>query len=119
MEAIKIKEKLGLFSAQWTPHVIANVDDNHVFLSKLEGEFVWHAHDSQDEMFLVIDGRFRMDFRDRQVWLEEGDMIVVPKGVEHKPYAPKECSVLVIEKAETDHTGGIDDPRRKEKHERI
>ncbi|WP_417463640.1 cupin domain-containing protein [Kordiimonas sp.] len=119
MEAINLKEKLDLFSDTWTPKIVGNVDDNHVYLAKLEGDFIWHAHDDQDEMFLVVDGRFRLDFRDREVWVEQGEMIVVPKGVEHKPYAPEICSVLIIEKADTDHTGGIDDPLRKENHERI
>lgn len=119
MEAINLKEKLGLFSDTWTPKIVGNVDDNHVYLAKLEGDFIWHAHDDQDEMFLVVDGRFRLDFRNREVWVEQGEMIVVPKGVEHKPFAPETCSVLIIEKADTDHTGGIDDPLRKENHERI
>lgn len=116
MKAINLKEKLGLFTAQWTPQKVAELDHNHIYLAKLEGDFIWHSHDSQDEMFLVVEGRLRMDFQDKQVWLEEGEILVVPKGTDHKPYAPNECSVLIIENANTEHTGGVDDPRRKADH---
>lgn len=119
MEAINLKEKLGLFDDKWTPKIVSHLDDNHVYVAKLEGEFIWHAHEKQDEMFLVLEGRLNLAFRDKDVWLEEGDMLVVPKGVEHKPSAPEGASVLIIEKADTDHTGGIDDPLRKENHEHI
>lgn len=119
MKAINLKEKLSLFHEHWTPKVIASLDNNQVFLSKLKGDFIWHNHEGQDELFLVVEGRFRMDFRDKQVWLETGEMIVVPAGVDHKPFAENECSVLVIESSETKHTGGLDDPRRKDTHERI
>jgi len=119
MDVINFKQKMGLFKDQWSPKIIADLDDNMVCMAKFEGDFVWHAHDDQDEMFLVVDGRFRMDFRDKQVWIEEGEMIVVPKGVEHKPYAPQECTALLIENKGTAHTGGVDDPRKKDEHERI
>lgn len=119
MDAINLKDKLSKFSETWTPKVIATIDDFQVYVAKLEGDFVWHAHDEQDEFFQVLEGRLRIDFRDRQVWLEPGEMLVVPKGVEHKPYAPDGASVMIIESAGTDHTGGIDDPRRKENHDRI
>lgn len=119
MDAIRLKDKLNLFEERWTPKIVASLDDNHVYVAKLEGDFIWHSHDKQDEMFLVLDGRLKIEFRDKEVWLEEGDMIVVPKGMEHRPQAPEPCSVLIIEKADTEHTGGIDDPLRKENHERI
>jgi len=119
LNAINLKEKLGLFTDQWSPKIISQIDNYHVYLSKLEGDFVWHSHEGQDEFFLVVAGRFRMDFRDKSVWVETGEIIVVPAGTEHKPYAENECSVLVIENSETQHTGGIDDPRRKDKHDRI
>lgn len=119
MDVINLKEKASQFKDQWSPKIIADLDDNMACLAKIEGDFVFHAHDDQDEMFLVVDGRFRMDFRDKQVWVEQGEMIVVPKGVEHKPYAPEECCVLLIENKNTAHTGGVDDPRKKDEHERI
>ena len=119
MDVVNLKDKLGLFSDQWSPKVIGNIDDYQVYLAKIEGDFVWHSHEHEDEFFLVVEGRFRMDFRDSEKWVEEGEMIVVPKGVEHKPFAEQECAVMVIESAKTQHTGGVDDPRRKDVHERI
>ena len=119
MDAINLKEKLTGFSDRWSPKLVGELDGYHVKLAKIEGDFVWHAHEGEDELFLVVDGRFRMDYRDRQVWVEPGEMVIVPKGVEHKPYAPDVCSILLIEKATTDHTGGVDDPRRVENPERI
>lgn len=119
MEAINLKDKLSRFNETWTPKIIANINDFQVYVAKLEGDFVWHAHEEQDEFFQVLEGRLRIDFRDREVWLEPGDVLVVPMGVEHKPYAPEGASVMIIESAATDHTGGVDDPRRKESHDRI
>lgn len=119
MDAVNLKEKLSLFSDQWSPKIIGSIDNHHVYLSKLEGDFVWHAHEGQDEFFLVVDGRFRMDFRGKSVWVEEGETLIVPAGTEHKPYAEQECAVLVIENSETQHTGGVNDPRRKGVHDRI
>jgi mannose-6-phosphate isomerase-like protein (cupin superfamily) len=119
LNVVHLKEKLATFSDHWTPKLIGALDGYNVMLTKLKGDFVWHAHQDEDEFFLVLQGRFRMDYRDRQVWIEEGTMVIVPKGVEHKPYAPEECSVLLIEKATTDHTGGVDDPRRIDSPERI
>ena len=119
MDAINLHQKLGTFSDTWTPKIVANINNFQVYVAKLEGDFIWHQHDEQDEFFQVIEGRLRIDFRDKQVWLEAGEILVVPKGVEHKPYAPDGCSVLIIENGDTDHTGGIHDPRRKDNHERI
>ena len=112
MKPINLAEKLAMFHERWTPKVVGHIDEYQVKLAKIEGDFVWHAHADEDECFLVLDGRFRMDYRDRQFWVEQGEIILVPKGVEHKPFAPRECSILLIEKASTDHTGGVDDPRR-------
>ncbi len=116
---VNLKEKLGLFSETWTPKLIGTVDDYDVRLAKIEGDFVFHAHTDEDELFLVLDGRFRMDFREYSEWVEAGEMIVVEKGVEHKPYAEDVCSVLLFEKSSVDHTGGVDDPRHIDKPERI
>ncbi|TNE65871.1 MAG: cupin domain-containing protein [Alphaproteobacteria bacterium] len=119
MDVVNLRQKLGLFGDLWSPKLVGQLDGHHVKLAKIEGDFVWHAHTDEDELFLVLDGRFRMDYRDRQVWVETGEMVIVPKGTEHKPYAPKECSALLIERATTDHTGGVADPRRQESPERI
>ena len=105
MQKINLAEKLSLFSEPWSPKIIAALNGQHVKLVKLKGEFVWHHHEHEDEMFLVVAGSFRMDFRDRSVVLREGEMIVVPRGVEHRPVAEEECSILLFEPAATVNTG--------------
>ena len=104
---IDIAEKLALFHEHWKPKVIAELNGQHVKLVKFKGEFVWHHHDAEDELFLVVDGRFRMDFRDRSVWLSRGEMIVVPRGIEHRPVAEEEVAVLLFEPASTVNTGNV------------
>ena len=89
MKAINLKQKLGLFKEQWSPKIIANVDDNHIYLAKLEGEFIWHTHDDQDEMFLVVAGRLRIDFRDSHVWIEEDELLWCQKGLNINPMHQK------------------------------
>ena len=85
------------------------MNGQHVKLVKFQGEFVWHHHENEDELFLVVQGRFRMDFRDRQVWLEEGELLIVPRGVEHRPVAAEEVHVLLFEPATTLNTGNVSD----------
>lgn len=104
-EVINLREKLSLVSNQWRPKVVAALNDLHFKIAKIEGEFVWHKHDDTDELFLVIEGEFEMQFRDRHVTLTEGEMIVVPKGVEHRPCANRECQILLAELAGTVNTG--------------
>lgn len=103
--AINLAEKLSLFSEQWSPKIIANFEDFHFKLAKLEGEFVWHSHPDSDEAFLVLEGSLRLDFRDGAVTLGKGELLVVPKGVEHKPFTEKECHVMVLVRAGTVNTG--------------
>ncbi len=105
MNRIDIAEKLSSFSDHWSPKVVAGVDGYDVKLVKFVGDFVWHSHEDADELFLVVRGEFRMDFRDRQVRLGEGQMIVVPHGVEHKPFAEKECAVMLLERRGLVNTG--------------
>ncbi|MDG1709096.1 MAG: cupin domain-containing protein [Emcibacteraceae bacterium] len=119
MNVINLKEKFDLFTDQWTAKIITHLDEHHVYLTKIEGDFIWHSHEEQDELFIVIEGRFKMDFRDKSVWVEQGEVLLVPKGVEHRPSAEGECKLMVIEKADTDHTGGEKDARRQEDHEMI
>ena len=119
MEKINLASKLALFSDHWSPKVIADLNGQQVKLVKFEGEFVWHHHDHEDELFLVLDGRFRMDFRDRQVWIERGEMIVVPRGVEHRPVAESEVHVLLFEPASTRNTGNQVERRTVEQLERL
>ena len=107
MNKINIAEKLGLFSEHWQPRLIAQVNDTDVKLVKLQGEFIWHHHDHEDEMFLVLEGRLLMQFRDREEWIEPGEFIVVPRGVEHRPVAPEEVHLMLIEPRGTLNTGNI------------
>jgi mannose-6-phosphate isomerase-like protein (cupin superfamily) len=105
MEKVSLSEKLGLFDDHWHPRIVAELNGQHVKLVKFVGPFVWHHHETEDEMFLVVRGRFRMEFRDRDVWLEEGEFVVVPRGVEHRPVAEEEVHVLLFEPAGTMNTG--------------
>ena len=107
MRAISIQEKHAAFSKQWHPHQIAVVDDMQVILAKIQGEFVWHAHENEDELFQVVKGTLYMQFRDRTEIVKEGELIVVPKGVEHNPSTRdgEEVHLLLFEKLSTAHTG--------------
>jgi mannose-6-phosphate isomerase-like protein (cupin superfamily) len=107
MDKVNLASKLALFSEQWNPKIIADLNGQQVKLVKFSGEFVWHKHDNEDELFLVVKGRFRMDFRDREVWIEEGELIVVPRGVEHRPVADEEACVMLFEPASTLNTGNV------------
>lgn len=103
--AINLKEKLSRFHDQWAPRIVAALNDYHVKVVKLQGEFVWHSHPETDELFLVLDGALTIELRDDKVELAAGEMFVVPRGVEHKPVASSECQVLLIEPAGTVNTG--------------
>jgi len=109
MKSINLQQKHTKFSSQWHPHQIAVVDDMQVLLAKLQGEFVWHAHEHEDELFQVIKGTLYMQFRDRTEVVKEGEIIVVPKGVEHNPMTKngEEVHVLLFEKLTTAHTGDV------------
>ena len=106
MKSVDINEKLSLFDDHWSPRIIAEVNDQEVKLAKFEGAFEWHSHADADELFLVLSGSFVMEFRDRSVRIEKGQMIVVPKGVEHRPVADEGgCSVLLVEPKGLVNTG--------------
>ena len=105
MERIDLEHALSRFDDHWSPRIIAALNGQEVKLAKFRGAFDWHAHADEDELFLVLDGRFRMEFRDRTVDLEAGQLIVVPRGVEHRPVADEECSVLLFEPAGLINTG--------------
>ena len=105
MDKINLAEKLSRFSERWSPKIIAELNGQHVKLVKSLGEFQWHHHAHEDELFYVVQGWFRMDFRDRSVVLHEGEMIVVPRGVEHRPVAEEEVCLLLFEPASTVNTG--------------
>ena len=110
-QPINFKEKLSLFSEQWSPRIIAQLNDYHFKLAKVQGEFIWHDHPETDEVFIVVKGQLDILFRDGKVSLDEGEMFVVPKGVEHKPVAENECHILLIEPAGTVNTGNVVDEK--------
>ena len=119
MNSINIKNKLAKINEHWSPKIIAQMNDDHFKLAKIKGEFVWHKHDETDETFLVINGTMKILFRDGEVSLFEGEMYVVPKGIEHKPVAEDECSILLIEPAGTVNTGKVESELTKENPEWI
>lgn len=111
MDKVNLHEKLGLFSDHWAPRIVGELNGQHVKLVKFQGEFVWHKHDVEDEMFLVLRGEFEMQFRDRTISLAEGEFLIVPRGVEHRPIATEEVHVLLFEPSGTLNTGDAADAR--------
>jgi mannose-6-phosphate isomerase-like protein (cupin superfamily) len=119
MNKVNLAEKLALFSDYWSPKVVGELNGQQVKLVKFKGPFTWHHHDAEDEMFLVVKGRFRMELRDRYVELAEGEFLVVPKGVEHRPVADDEVHVLLFEPATTLNTGNVVNERTVRALERL
>lgn len=111
MEKVNLSEKLALFSEQWSPKIIGELNGQHVKLVKVQGEFVWHHHEQEDELFLVVHGTMDIHFRDRVVRLREGEFCIVPRGVEHKPVAEREAHVLLLEPVTTLNTGNVRNER--------
>jgi len=103
--SINFQEKFKKFNEHWSPKIIAQMNDYHFKIAKIQGEFVWHSHPGTDEVFIIIQGEMQIAFRDGVAALEEGEMLVVPKGVEHKPIAEHECHILMVEPAGTVNTG--------------
>src|SRR4051812_37302474 len=101
MAKVNLEEKLALFGEHWKPKIAGELNGQYVKLGKFQGPFVWNHHDDEDEMFLVVKGRFRMEFEDRSEWIETGEFIIVPRGVEHRPVAEEEAQVLLFEPAST------------------
>jgi mannose-6-phosphate isomerase-like protein (cupin superfamily) len=118
-DVVTLAKKLKLFSDHWHPRTVARMDDYLVKLAKVLGEFVWHTHDDQDELFLVIDGELTIKLPDSEVSLSAGDLYVVPKGLEHCPVAENEVSLLVIEREDTAHTGDVVSEKTVADHEWI
>jgi mannose-6-phosphate isomerase-like protein (cupin superfamily) len=104
-DVINLAQKLSLFSEHWSPKIIAQMNEYHFKLAKVQGEFVWHSHPETDEVFFVVDGSLNIEMRDRSVTLKAGEMVVIPKGVEHRPVAQAECHILLVEPAGTVNTG--------------
>jgi mannose-6-phosphate isomerase-like protein (cupin superfamily) len=111
---INFNDKLAKFGERWSPKIVAQMNDYHFKVVKILGDFVWHSHPETDEVFIVLGGEMRIDFRDGSVRLGAGEMAVVPKGVEHKPYAEAECRLLLVEPAETANTGDAGGERTRE-----
>ena len=113
MQKINLAEKLSLINDHWNPRIAGELNGQMVKLVKFQGPFTWHHHENEDEMFMVVKGRFRMDYRDntgdREEWIEEGEFIIVPRGIEHRPFAEEECQVLLFEPASTLNTGNVKD----------
>jgi mannose-6-phosphate isomerase-like protein (cupin superfamily) len=119
MDKINMRQKFSLFTEQWKPKIAGELNGQMVKLVRFLGPFVWHHHDNEDEMFMVVKGRFRMEFRDRHVWIEEGEFIIVPRGVEHRPVADEEAQVLLFEPGSTLNTGNVQNERTVPQLERI
>ena len=119
MEVINVKEKFGLFSDQWSPKVIGELNGQHVKLAKVEGEFVWHSHEHEDELFYIMKGRLIMELRDKTLTLNEGEMCIIPKGVEHRPIAKEEVWIMLFEPAQIKHTGEVQHELTVEKYDWI
>lgn len=108
MEKVNIANKLSLFDDHWSPRVIGQLNGQEVKIAKVLGEFVWHDHVNEDEMFLIIKGTLKLEFRDKTISLSEGEMLIVPRGVEHRPIAEEEVHLLLFEPASTKHTGQVE-----------
>lgn len=119
MEKINIAEKLSRFSDHWNPRIIGELNGQQVKAAKLKGEFIFHQHENEDEMFLVVKGTLKMEFRDRTEIIKPGEFIIVPRGVEHKPVAEEEVELLLFEPASTLNTGNIENERTKKYLEKI
>jgi mannose-6-phosphate isomerase-like protein (cupin superfamily) len=119
IEKVNIKEKLASFHDLWSPRIAGEVNEFHVKLVKIKGEFVWHHHETEDELFLVLKGRLLIKLRDHEVWLEEGEFVIIPKGVEHLPVAEEEVHVMLLEPKSTLNTGTVMNERTVSELERI
>ena len=109
MEKVNLAEKFALFHEHWSPKIVGELNGQHVKLARLKGEFVWHHHEAEDEMFLVVQGQLTMKLRDRDIVLNPGEFLIVPRGVEHKPVAAEEVQVLLFEPRGTLNTGNVQD----------
>ena len=111
MDKVSVSEKLATFTDHWKPRIVAELNGQHVKVVKLKGAFVWHQHELEDELFLIVKGRLLIKFRDRDVWLNEGEMLIIPHGVEHCPVAEEEVHVILLEPKNTLNTGNVQNER--------
>lgn len=119
MEKINLKEKFGLFNEYWSPIIIGEVNDSYVKIAKFKGEFTWHEHENEDEMFYVVKGLLTVKFRDKDISLQEGESIIIPRGTPHMPVAREEVHVMLIEPKTTLNTGNVINDKTVEKLEKI
>ena len=111
MDKINLSQKFGLFQQYWSPKIAGELNDSYIKLAKLKGEFVWHRHEQEDELFLVVKGRLLIKLRDRDIHLEEGEFVIIPRGIEHLPIAEEEVHVLLLEPKSTLNTGNVQNER--------
>ena len=111
MEKVNLAQKFSVFNDYWSPKIVGEINDSYVKLVKLKGEFVWHHHETEDELFLVVKGSLQIKLRDQDIFLEEGEFVVIPRGVEHLPIANNEAHVLLLEPKTTLNTGNVDNER--------
>ncbi len=119
MDKVNLADKFALFSEHWSPKIVGELNGQHVKLAKFEGEFVWHKHDHEDELFFIVEGVLKIEFRDKTVTLKKGEFMIVPKGVEHKPVAESEVWVMLFEPATTLNTGDIENELTKPELDRL
>lgn len=119
MDKVNIAQKLALFSDYWNPRIVGELNGQQVKLAKFKGEFIWHKHDEEDELFFVIEGSFKMEFRDKTVVVNAQEFLIVPRGVEHRPVAESEVSIMLFEPASTLNTGNIKNERTREALSRL
>lgn len=119
MEKVNLVQKFSLFNDHWSPKIVGELNDSYVKLVKIKGEFVWHHHDNEDELFLVVKGRFRMELKNKHVWIEEGEFFIVPRRVEHRPVAEEETWLLLLEPKSTLNTGNVQNERTVSNLQRI
>jgi mannose-6-phosphate isomerase-like protein (cupin superfamily) len=119
MKKINLSEKLSLFDDHWNPRIVGELNGQQVKLAKLKGEFIWHSHENEDELFYVISGQLKMELRDKVIIINPGEFLIVPKGVEHKPVAEQEVHLMLFEPASTVNTGAEDSELKREKLERL
>ena len=119
MEKINLENKFKLFSEYWSPKIAGELNGQQIKLAKLKGEFVWHSHENEDEMFLVIKGKMTIEFKDKKIELNEGEFVIVPKGIEHRPVAEEEVHIMLFEPASTVNTGNNESSRTVRNLDRI
>jgi len=119
MKKVNLANKLNLFNEYWTPKIVGDLNDSHIKLAKFKGEFVWHKHDNEDELFFVVKGKLLIKLREQDIELQKGEFVIIPRGVEHLPIAEEEAHIMLIEPKTTLNTGNAEDDRMIQDLDRI